>query len=1032
MARTEAVFPPSLPFSAIHVKIPLSLFRRSFMTAIPTVKPVAKPKRRLRTLRWCFLALLVALASLTVPQVFQQVLGWAIQFGAWRHGATVKIERIEGSFWDPVVLGHSLWTFEGESGGVTRVEITQTEVQLSWKQLFQRDGERWIRKLSFSGIEGKTQIPIGLSATEALPPDSWANQLHIPRSRWVPAPAAIEARRIDFVFQCDGDYVRLEGANFTASSTESGEVSVDKLTIKQPWLNRAFRNVRGKTALQGERIALANVMLEPGVEIRSLNAAPNELAMGRLDLDGDVSAFDGAIRFEAATKPVANGLIFEASGTFGQINIAKLSSFLALSDAAGGTIKDGKFTFRGPPRDLGRAQASLRFDAVNFQWETRQWDSLALGVVVMDRRLQVPQMNLRQGKNELRLNGELTLPGSDQKWWQGDFNANVDAKIENLTELSALLLPEFKYAAGQAQIEGSVRRRGEDFNGQLLVSGSRLTWRNAPIETLHAAVKLNGKEVQIANVELINQDDYLRGRGLVKLTDPPVYWGELRLAVDDLANYTAFLQKPVLPEPLAGGAIIDWTGEGSKVGHSGKFLARLHKVRTLGATAQSLHPINAELEADYAPGSMKFSRFVLGDDDSLLTANIAVGNKALNLQGIQFTHKNALQLKGDALLPLDVWQQWPNVSLDKLLTEEVVSRVQLTASKLDLAEASLLTGWKFSIGGIVDGTLTADGSIKALKLGGALSVAQGRIPLGWSGDMINDATAQLSFHDDAVVIDQFTGKHSFGEIQIGGTVQLSNLLDPVLDVKVRSPRLTAPIFKSTAPGAIPVSAASVLDLAITGPLSAANAKGTATLVALSLGGVPDIGPLWDGSRIALPRVFSFPSAPWSNWQFDLNCSADGPVSLTENPGTVVPDIRITGSGGAPTISGTVNLANVAATSDGPWMDNFEGMAVIGKSPMLAINHATVDFNAARPFDPMIDMDVTASVRLNPFWGAEGSATVTGPLSQLMRTYDGPAPLTDDAVRDAFAGRLWSAGDDFSLEVYPPIAIEAGLGPVPLN
>jgi hypothetical protein len=348
---------------------------------------------------------------------------------------------------------------------------------------------------------------------------------------------------------------------------------------------------------------------------------------------------------------------------------------------------------------------------------------------------------------------------------------------------------------------------------------------------------------------------------------------------------------------------------------------------------------------------------------------------------------------------------------------------------LDLAEASLLTGWKFPVGGIVDGTLTVDGAIKGLKLGGGLSVAQGRIPLGWSGDIINETTAQLSFKDDALVIDRFTGKHAFGEIQLGGTIRLSNLLDPVFEVSVRSPRLTAPIFKSTTPGAIPVSASSALDLAITGPLSAANAKGTATLVALSLGGMPDISPLWTAQRVELPRVFSFPSAPWSNWQFDLACKTNGPVKLTENPGTLVPDINVTGSGAAPTIVGTVKLENVAADCDGPWVGASEDGT--GRGPTLTIRNGTVDFVATRPLDPTIDIRVTGTVRLLPLSGAECSATVAGPLSQLVRTYEGPPPLTDNAVRDTFAGRPWSLGNPFSLslEVYPPIAIEAGLVPV---
>jgi len=305
-----------------------------------------------------------------------------------------------------------------------------------------------------------------------------------------------------------------------------------------------------------------------------------------------------------------------------------------------------------------------------------------------------------------------------------------------------------------------------------------------------------------------------------------------------------------------------------------------------------------------------------------------------------------------------------------------------------------------------------------------LSVVQARIPLGWSGDMIGDTMAQLSFRDDALVIDRFVGKHSFGEIQIGGTIRLSNLLDPLLEVTVRSPRLTAPIFKSTEPGAIPVLAASVLDLAIAGPLSAANAKGTATLAALSLGGSPDISRLWSAQRVELPRIFSFPSAPWSQWQFDLTCKTDGPVKLTENPGTIAGNISVTGPGSAPTIAGAVLIENIVTSRTFSRNTNIRSE---GSDSLPIVERATVDFVSTRPVDPTIDADLNYTLGGERCW-----ATVTGPLSQLMRTYDGPAPLTDNAVRDAFAGRPWASSIEFSLEIFPPIAIEAGLGPVPLN
>lgn len=804
-------------------------------------------------------------ASLSVPEIFQFALRQAIQFEAWRRGATVRIERIDGSLWEPLVFTRSYVHLETGFGAVTRVEIARAEAHLAWASLFQRNGDRWFQRLSLRGVQGKVQIPVD-QVPEAAAPANWR--------RWLPAPStpvmpgSVEAQEIDFVFQSNGDYVRVEDASFAASATEAGELSIPRLTISQPWLRRGFRDVRGKAALQAERLALADVQMETGVMLRSLTASAVALARGELDLDADFDAFGGKLGVQAATRPAGRGAVFEASGSFAQIDIARLAGFLALSDAAGGVIKDGKFTFRGPPRDLTRAQASLRFDAVNFQWETRQWDSLTLGLVLMDRRVNVPQLDLRQGKNELHLSGELALPEAGKQWWHGDFTTSVDAKIENLTDLSALLLPEFKYAAGRATIEGSIRGRGGEFNGQLLVSGEKLTWRNAPIETLHAAVKLNGREVQVAKVELVNGDDYLRGRGLVRFSNPPVYWGELRLVVEDLKTYAAFLQKPVLPEPLAGGGIIDWTGEGSRDGSSGKFLARLRKVRPLGALAEQLHPINADIEGTYQSGAMQFTRFQLSDDNSVFTANVAVGGKALHLRDVRFAYRGATQLEGDALLPLDVWQKWPDVSFAQLLAPEVVSRVQLTAKKLDLASAAQLTGWKFPLSGIVDGAITADGPLAALKLGGALTLKDARVPLDWRGGAIEGATAQLTFRDDTLVIEQFSGRHRAGSVQLGGTAQFKNLLDPTLALTLRSERATLP------------RASAKLAVTIEGPASAAIIGGEAKITSW----FHDPAPVqFSLTPPALPPVFKLADPRWSGWRYDLGAVIDGEAGRIFGP-----------------------------------------------------------------------------------------------------------------------------------------------------
>ena len=176
-----------------------------------------------------------------------------------------------------------------------------------------------------------------------------------------------------------------------------------------------------------------------------------------------------------------------------------------------------------------------------------------------------------------------------------------------------------------------------------------MVWRDAPIEELHATLRLKDNELQVANFNIFSGDDYVRGQGVVNILGPTQYWGMLRASVDDLGKYAAILQKPIVPEPLAGGALIDWDGEGSAQGHSGKFVARLQKLRSLGASASLLHPINAHLEGSYAAGGMVFSKFALSDDESSFTANVAVGNKALALkQG-----KLALAVEKGRVVPVE-------------------------------------------------------------------------------------------------------------------------------------------------------------------------------------------------------------------------------------------------------------------------------------------------------------------------------------------------------------------------------------------
>jgi hypothetical protein len=970
----------------------------------------ARARRRFRPFRLFIFLLIIAVAALFEPNTFRFVAGQCIRLEAWRRGVSVQIGSMDGSLLEPVVLRNSVWIYESNTGPVTRVEIAAATAEFSWRNLLPRSTGRWFQRLTIAGLTGKIQFPLEAAERPSRAP-SFSFHFPRPRGRWMPAPERIEASGVDFIFQSNSDYVRLADTDFTLSHVEAGTIHAGQLAIKQPWLARTFHDVRGATAIQDTKVEVANLTLAPDVQLRDLSAELDDLARGELNLSLWLDAFGGDIRVDAGTITSVRPFSFEATVFFKQISIGKLANFLLVSDAAGGTIKQGKFTFRGPPQQLHKATASLRLEATNFQWDSRQWDALVLGASLMEGRVQVPELSLAQGHNRLNLSGEMPLPTPGVAWWQSEFNVNIAAKIDNLTELSALMMPEFQYAAGKANIDGSIRGKDQQFNGQLIVSGSNLKWHNAPIEELHAGVKLNGNEFQLTNVSLFNNGDYLRGHGVVNIIGDKQYWGEIHASIEDLDKYAALLEKPIVPEPLAGGAVIDWSGEGSAKGHSGNFSAKLRKLRSLGTTAALLHPINADLAGTYAPGTMLFSRFTLSDDDSSFTANVGVGNKALSLHGIKLYSHQALALEGDALLPFDVWNAWPNTTFAKLLDDQTVTKVNLTAYNLGLHEASLLTGFKFPIEGVVLGNIVAEGPLNGLKTSGKITLNKGQIPLGWSGEMLTKVEGEAALDGQTLTVKKFSGQHAGGDFAASGQVSLANARDPALQLLVATQKSTVKLFqgRENFASAIIRGAADV-----SGTAGHPKLSGNLNIDSLSLRArdpvqwlypeLPASGAIPDAPSKPLPPLFQWADGLMAGWELALNLSAEPAPSTKWNYGPLQGSglqvaLQLTGTVASPQLVGEVNLEGGPAPA---LTDSGRGMYY----PDFDLYHPTAPliervqfgFREGFPRDSSI-----LGVAAGWAYGEPYELLVTGTLHYPMRTILCAPPLTEKLVLRSISG-----------------------------
>ncbi len=747
-------------------------------------------------LLWVVLLLCIAVQAPVFPHVVRAVL----KFRAWQSGATLEMGTVEGSLFEPVVVHDIYLGYRADTGAETRVEIRRARAWLAWSNVFPapvagwvRTGAEkcgfypiggnglWFRELELDDVTAHLSLPYGADGEPAGEPKmQWLRRAFAMRGA---EPGIYTVRNADLLVSRGDDSLRVSGAHFSFSGTAAGNLRAAQIAIRTESGGKKFSGVRGRTSLDGSRATIAGMRLAPDVTLQSFSVSLDEFAKGKLMLAADATAFGGEIKAEAEAAFADRRLRFDGSGDFSKVNVAGLAAFLGLGEAAGGVLNSGNFTFHGTPSEVAKSEVTLRFDAGAFQWESRQWDSLVLGLSLAEQRLQIHDLKLRQGQNQLAVKGTMALPQPGVKWWDRQFDFKVDADIRNLTELSALMLPEFKYTAGQLFIRGAVSGSGVQpdapakYEGQMVVSGNALQWRTAPIDNLNAALLFHGRELEIVSAQALHTDDILRGSGRISLADGS-YSGEWRLSARDLGVYRSLLS-PILPTPLGGGIEATWSGKGAGTNHEGTFSAKLNRFRLLGP--RGTLPLDAEAAGMYRPGEVQCEKFRLAEDGVVLTAGISVGPSAVNLRDVRVLDHGRECLKGDAFLPLDLWQRWPDVNFSRLLNDETVARVRIEADALDLREVSRITSVDWPLGGTLTGSVNADGPLTALKLGGSMRLAHGILPLDWNGGAVREVGAQITLEGNAIRIEQGAGRYVNGDFGIGGRLDLAQPRAPSIE-----------------------------------------------------------------------------------------------------------------------------------------------------------------------------------------------------------------------------------------------------------
>lgn len=850
----------------------------------------------------------------------------------------LHIASVEGSLFEPVLLRDVV--LKASCGAVdSNLAAGSARMTFDWRALlpFYKGGAFFDRLVLDHTVGNFSFQPHRKAAAEgenpAVGPDPW-----------FPAPARIGVANSTFIFHMGKRKVTFADVRFTISPVEPGVVAIEKLTFENEHAQRSFERLRGTTALQGARWRVADLNLCDGVVLSSISSNLDDMVKGKPQVDFDFAAFGGTVRgdlLKNAGQP--DEPEYQIAGVFSNISVEALGKFLHVPEKTGGTIKEGKFTFQGSPYELENATVSTRFEATDFLWGHRQWNSLAMGATVVNRRVQIPELKLRQAHNTLQLDGEMMLP-EDEKipWWLTDFNFNIQAKINNLGELSALFGPEFADASGNMTVDGSIRATAKAYSGQLIVSGNKLSWRGVPFDLLNAGIKLDGNELQILNLEAAQGRDFVRGRGNVTILGERRYRGELNASIEELAVYKPLLQKPIVPAPLTGGLNVTWSGDGATGAHSGAFTAHFRKLRKLGAEdAPGTLPIDADLEGTYAPGGLSISQCVLANGDTRLEGRLAADEKTLNLQGLKLTQKKTLWLEGDATLPFNLFQWWVNPSFDAL-APDAPFKAQIAAKGVQLEDVARLTGRPVPVRGLLTGTIKTESTLRDLHMTGSVKLTKGQIPASGFTPALEKVEAEADIDGNVLRFSKLSANHSAGDFSATGSLDLSKFDAPVFDFLVHGEKVhfnAGPAWEGTAK----------LDLSVTGTNENGTAVGTAEILALSAAPQPDFGALISSGNpetIGVPAPAITLEPPFDRWAYRIGAATA--KSLAFKKSTLVADLRFDGTGSPLTATGSVAIAGLPVTLPYASGKLESGTWYLGPEPRF-VAHVTGTMDG-KPFD----------------------------------------------------------------------------------
>ncbi len=243
---------------------------------------------------------------------------------------------------------------------------------------------------------------------------------------------------------------------------------------------------------------------------------------------------------------------------------------------------------------------------------------------------------------------------------------------------------------------------------------------------------------------------------------------------------------------------------------------------------------------------------------------------------------------------------------------------------------------------------------------------------------VRDFSLDLGFRDQLLTINQFKGDLAGGPFSAKGNVNLSKLVEPVLNLNLQGRSILVVRNDS-------LVVRSDVDLAVKGPLATASVTGTVGITDSRFFREIDILPInLPGRPVPAIRdrrpTLSITNPPVRDWKFDVAIKTLDPFRVTGNlaNGESIVDLRLGGTGLAPTLDGNVQVTELKASL--PFS-------------RLNIKYGSIYFSKdLPPLNPILDLHGESKVR-----DYEIDAYIWGDLVKPQTLFLSQPPLSSEDI-----------------------------------